>query len=170
MTEAYFLGNAPSIIFNPFGANAQSFTYYYFSGKSGFTSPFWSRAQSQAIDEATYPAARWLIDYGRSYNTSPETDDTGDGVPLLMAHALNLNPNDTLTTQLPEVIITGSTMNMTFYGQKAGIAYRVETSKNLKDWTETGVTVSQPNNEGFRTAAVTGADDCGFIRLSVDFE
>ncbi len=59
----------------------------------------------------------------------------GDGVTLLMAYALNLNPNLNLRRQLPRPILThDATLRINFFAAAAGISYTVQTSTDLKKY------------------------------------
>ena len=47
------------------------------------------------IDERACPAAPWLVSHGLPYDTDLNQDLNGDGVTLLMAYALGLDPKQT---------------------------------------------------------------------------
>ena len=50
------------------------------------------------INEAVYPAASWLLKINLPYDTSLQQDLDGDGVSLLLAYALNLDPRLNLSS------------------------------------------------------------------------
>jgi hypothetical protein len=92
-------------------------------------------------------------------------DLNGDGVSLLMAFALNLDPRLHLQSSLPAPVLDGDTLNMSFHAASPGITYSVETSIDLKNWGTTGVTMSGPDNQ--RTASVLMDLHHRFLRLVV---
>lgn len=80
LTRAVFLGDAPSMPYDvddgyPFYANAPAFTIYSLSSRMGFTtltwnfnSPFGPKIPSMKINEATFPAASWLLTHELWYD------------------------------------------------------------------------------------------------------
>ena len=80
-----------------------------------------------------------MLTHGLDYNAPIHQDLNDDGVSLLMAYALDLDPNRNLTASVPNTILDVSKFTMEFYGASAGITYRVEASKNLVDWSDTGI-------------------------------
>jgi uncharacterized repeat protein (TIGR02543 family) len=52
LTSALFSGNAPSMDWGVFDLTANDFTVYYFSGRTGFTSPTWLGYPAVAMDPA----------------------------------------------------------------------------------------------------------------------
>lgn len=167
LTRFTFMGDAPAVGIAAFESVGSGFTFYYLSGSSGFTSPTWSGHPSVMIDENQYPAASWLLTHHMDYDTGLNQDLNSDGVSLLMAYALNLNPNIRLTGDLPQVIVSGSSMNMTFYGLAQGVSYRVETSENLIDWDDSDVIRSNPDASGLVTAMADVEASNAFMRLVV---
>ena len=119
------------------------------------------------IDLSSNPAAPWLLESGFAYNENLHLDMNADGVSLLMAYALNLNPNDRLTNRLPKAELDSTTLSIEYYSGSAGVTYRVETSKNLNTWVTTDVTVSDPDANGILTASIPRGEVCGFLRLVV---
>ena len=67
------------------------------------------------IDEATYPAASWLLAHGLWYDTDLHQDPDGDGVSLLMAYALDLDPRLNLQGSLPVSVRNGNTLSLSFH-------------------------------------------------------
>ena len=119
------------------------------------------------INEATYPAASWLLAHGLSYDTDLHQDPDGDGVTLLMAYALDLDPRHNLQGSLPVPVLDGSTLSLSFHATSPGITYRVETSTDLTHWTTTGVTQSAPGADDRSTATVLRDSPDRFLRLVV---
>jgi len=167
LSAAYFSGDAPSLGPGAFTDTAPGFAIYYLSGSTGFTSPPWTGFTAVSIDESMYPAALWLLTHGYDYTTNLEQDLNGDGVELLMAYALNLNPHDNLTGQMPQVVMSPGMMSMTFYGESAGVIYQVGASSDLINWSTIGVTTSPPDVDGLRTASKVKDGPAEFMRLSV---
>jgi len=168
LTAAYFLGDAPTLGYGPYGTPLGSgVIIYYLSGSSGFTSPTWQGYPSQMIDEASYPAAGWLLSHQLAYDTDLQLDLNGDGVELLMAYALNLDPNQNLAGSLPQAVVGEETLGITFYAAAPGITYTVKTSVDLETWTTEGVTLSDPDPTGNRTATVDLSPPGRYLRLEV---
>ena len=165
LIRALFLGNAPpEVESGPFRFTALGFTIYYLSSRTGFSSPTWKGYPATRIDETTYS---WLLRYGLQYETTLQTDPDGDGVNLLMAFALDLDPTIPQRRQLPVPVLAGNTLSLSFPANKPGLTYRAETSTNLTRWTSTGVTQSAPGPDGRSTASVPLDAPSRFLRLVV---
>ena len=119
------------------------------------------------IDTSIYPATSWLLEFNHSYDTNLNQDLNGDGVSLLMAYGLDLNPNERLTDSLPKAELDSTTLSMKYYAGSAGVTYRVEASKDLNTWETAEVTVSDPDANGVLTASIDRDEVCGFLRLVV---
>ncbi|MFK7911782.1 MAG: leucine-rich repeat domain-containing protein [Akkermansiaceae bacterium] len=166
LAATYFAGNAPADGINMFEGVALGHTIYYLDTSTGFSGS-WSFLAPQAINTVTYPAASWLLNAYIIYDTPLSQDLNSDGVSLLMAYALNLDPHERLTNKLPKVVFSSTKLELTHYIGRAGVTYHVETSKNLVDWVETGVTTTAPDINGMVTASINRDQDCGFLRLVV---
>ena len=168
LKSAVFQGNAPaSFGILVFQNTAPGFTVYYFTNRTGFTSPVWQGYPSIGIDPAVWPAATWLQAHGLAYNTNLQQDPDGDGVSLRMAYALNLDPRQNLPSRLPAPVLGEDSLSIRFYAGTPGMTYQVETSRNLTQWTTTGVTLSALDAENKRTASVPRDADDRFLRLVV---
>ncbi len=77
--------------------------------RTGFTSPHWNGYPTIMINPVTQPAAAWLLAHGQAYNANLATDANRDGVSLLMAYALNLDPQLNLSGSLPPATLQGDT-------------------------------------------------------------
>ncbi|HLP75553.1 MAG TPA: leucine-rich repeat domain-containing protein, partial [Candidatus Paceibacterota bacterium] len=158
-----FLGNAPSSTYYSFDT---SVPVQHFEGAIGFSSSTWS--SWTVIDMGVQsPIKLWLLTNAFPYDTNMSSDMNGDGVSLLMAYALNLNPRGNLASSMPQPGLSGGYLTITYYAAKAGITYRVETSGDLKTWTTQGVSISPQNANGYRTASVPATDAGRYIRLAV---
>jgi hypothetical protein len=171
-----FLGNLPIIaVDHPLGFSgrefegaAPGFTIYYLSSRTGFSSPTWRGFPATMINEATYPAASWLLKHGLWYDSALRQDPDGDGVNLLTAYALNLDPRLNLRGRLPGPVLGANTLSLNFHASSPGITYTVETSTNLTHWTTTGVTQTAPGADGRSTASVLRDAPQRFLRLLVE--
>jgi len=108
--------------------------------------------------------------HGLPYDSDLEEDRNGDGVELMMAYALNLDPNENLAGALPKAQIDESNLSIDFYASASGIVYAVETSHDLRTWTRESVTLSEIDADGFRRASVPRLQSRQFLRLSVMWE
>ena len=162
LTMAVFLGDAPSLGSGVFGNTAAGFTIHYLSGSTGFTTPTWEGYLALPPLDAS---ETWLLGHGYPHTANLHQDTTGDGVSLLMAYALNLNPNLNLAGSLPAPVLGGNTLSMSFHAASPGITYSVETSIDLNTWVTEGVTMSGPDNQ--RTASVAMDFPQRFLRLVV---
>lgn len=102
-----------------------------------------------------------------SHNTDMQTDPNGDGVNLLMAYALNLDPKQNLSCSMPQPVYTANQMSLPFYAGSEGITYKVEASTDLQTWSAAGVTLSAKDVYNCRTARVDLNDPSRFMRLMV---
>ena len=143
------------------------FTFYHFFGRTGFTIPQWNNHPSVSLNELNNPAGLWLINYDFAHNTNLTSDTDGDGVSLLMAYALNLDPRINLTASLPAPVLNSDRLSLTFHAAAPGIIYRVETSTGLDRWTTEGVTLSAIGADQRRTASVARSGPGRFLRLKV---
>lgn len=167
LKQVAFFGNAPTQL----GAGAFSAaTIVYFRGRIGFSSPFWQGYPAVMIDEAAQPAVPWLIVHGYPHQTPIEQDPDGDGVSLLLAYALDLDPLKQPATRLPVPVLDDVHLSLQFHATSPGIVYEVETSDDLARWTTAGVTMSAPGPDHQSTAAITRDAHRRFLRLSVKYE
>jgi hypothetical protein len=166
LTFACFTGDAPSIGSIAFFSVGNGFTVYYFDGKKGFTSPSWNTYVSVNMGMPT-PFPPWLLTNGFAYDTNLQSDPNGDGVNLLMAYALNLNPNLNLSGDMPKPVYTANQISFSFYAGSEGINYSVETSTDLLSWSTDGVTVYAPDEKYVCTAIMNITSQNRFMRLVV---
>jgi hypothetical protein len=171
LSSAIFHGGAPEIAGNEsaarsFGANSEDFAVYYFDGMPGFSSPTWMGYPALNMG-AVSPWPPWLVAYGFAFDLDPLTDANGDGVPLLMAYALALDPRRQLGPSMPRPQITGQQMRMVFFAGREELVYAVEASADLKHWSSAGVSLSAPDADGHRTASLPINSQQRFMRLVV---
>ena len=113
------------------------------------------------------PGSSWLLSKGLPANTNLESDTNGDGVSLLMAHALNLNPYGNLSSNIPKPVFTANQMSLGFYAGTAGVVYAVECSSDMTHWSTDGVSLSAPDANQVLTATVPRSGPSCFMRLVV---
>ena len=166
LSRLNFSGNAPVMGSIALQYVAVDFTIYYFNGKSGFTSPTWLGYPSVNMGEET-ALKTWLITGGFPYDSNLQSDFNGDGMNLLMAYALNLDPNQNLSGSMPKPLFTAGEMSLRFYAGTAGVSYAVEASGDMVHWSTDGVTISGPDANQNRTATVDHSGPNRFMRLAV---
>jgi hypothetical protein len=166
LMSVVFRGDYP-LLDNNFDSNSQA-TVYYISGKISWERwPIVFGRDTIMINEATQPAAIWLLEHGQTYNASLSSDANNDGVSLLMAYALNLDPRLNLASSLPRTTLQTNTMGLTFHATRPGLTYRVEASSDLAQWSAVGVTQSAPGADGLSTATIPRSGPNRFLRLAV---
>jgi hypothetical protein len=149
--------------------NAIDFKVHYFDGKSGFTAPTWMGYPS--VNMGTPSAVSpWLISNGYPHETDLNADSDGDGVSLLLAYALNLDPKQNLSGRMPQPVFTSNQMSLVFYAGSEDVGYTVESSNDLEIWSAAGVSLSAPDNNKFRTASVSTSDPGRFMRIKVVYQ
>lgn len=163
------MGDAPSVIRNhspgsSFFINSTDFKAYFFSGKIGFSFPTWMGYPAVNIGDYS-PISPWLISNGYSHDTALEVDLDGDGVSLLMAYSLNLNPRLNLSGYMPRPVLGSEQMTLTFYAGSEGVTYTVESSPDLRSWSKVGVSLSAPDINLFRTATLSTTQSGFFMRI-----
>ena len=165
LMSAYFLGTITSYSTGLFSDTNSEFTVYFFSAASWvMTSPTWQERPS--INMGISTASRiWLISNGFSYNADLLSDPNGDGIDLLTAYALNLDPRLNLNGSMPLPLIAGNQLSLTFYAGSPGVSYSVEASSDLINWTNVTLSTLDANNS--RTASVSTTDSRRFLRIVV---
>lgn len=177
-----FLGDAPELAppflgglgepVNTFPRSLKGFTIYYLSGSSGFQSPRWNGYPTRRIEEPFNAEQFWLIDFWlieHGYPPDAPIDETNDaGVSLLTAYALGLDPEGDLSEGLPLPILESDRLSTRFYAGRPELEYAVERSTDLQNWTTDGVQLTDPDEEGRRTATVQRQEERQFLRLRVN--
>jgi hypothetical protein len=164
LASAYFMGNAPSMGSWVYSLTASNFTVYYFNGATGFTSPAWDGYTAVNIGD---PTTAWLQSNGYLSNSNLQNNPSGDGVPLLVDYAFNLNPAHNESASIPHPVISGNTMSLTYFAGSVGVVYSVEASTDLRTWSTTGVTVSTPSSNNCCTATIPMTSPSSFMRIVV---
>jgi len=167
LASVFFQGDAPSI-YDYYGDvffSSGPFFIYYWDGNVGFDGSDWVNYSVVPVDENIYPVAPWLLAHGCVYDESLGQDLNGDGVCLLMAYGLNLNPNQNLAASLPIAELGPDKLSMRFYAGVSGINYVVETSSDMVTWSDDIVNQTTPDAEGMCTATVSRNSHQCFLRL-----
>ena len=161
-----FTGDAPEVRPLVFGVPAAGFRVAFYNGAWGFTAPAWNGYPSVNMGPAT-SVKSWLVRNHQPFDAPLESDPDGDGVALLMAYALALDPNADLSPQVPRPVVSPAGLAMDFHSGTAGIIYQVQTSADLRVWSAEGVTVSAPDAGQIRRATFPAAGGARFMRLAV---
>ena len=170
LATLYFAGDAPTLSSSTFENPAPGFLIVHLADHAGFSEPLWAPHPRLAIDVAVQPAAPWLLHHGFPPTTSLAADPDRDRVDLLSAYAFNLDPHRNSGGSLPVPIVLPTTIELPFHSASPGIAYRAETSGNLIDWTANGVSLSDPDPSGRRTATISRDSDRRFLRLTISYD
>jgi hypothetical protein len=162
-----FKGDAPEIKSNVFYLTASELTIYYLSGSTGFTTPKWQGHPSVMLDESTLSGSYlWLLEHGFAPNTPLSDDPNHDGVDLLMAWALGLDPNRNLAGALPRARLVSNALEISFRASNPDVVYTVETSTDMRNWTSEGVNLSGSSSNPI--ASVPRDAPRRFLRLVVE--
>ncbi|MFT5110150.1 MAG: hypothetical protein ACI9UA_005803, partial [Pseudoalteromonas tetraodonis] len=168
LSTALFLGDAPSTFgVRVFEDAAADFELRFIPSSSGFTEPTWLDFPSKALTPTPTEPEIWLLNNGYPMDTNLNDDPNGDGVNLLTAYALNLNPRMNPGPGLPKPELDSVNLSITFFGGRGDITYRVETSTDFQTWTTTGVTTGAPDADGLRTASINLGPGRQFLRLVI---
>jgi len=168
LERARFLGDAPTLGSAVFDYANPVFKVLIFDGASGFTLPEWNGYPVEVIYEEVESFAEWLLLHGLPSGAEGSEDLNGDGVSLLMAYALKLDPNQNLAASMPRAVVGPTHMTMMFQATSPGITYIVQTSTDLRTWTTDGVLLSPLDHNGNRYAAVARSSPQRFLRLVVE--
>ncbi|MBB5351800.1 hypothetical protein HNR46_002039 [Haloferula luteola] len=162
---AFFEGDAPEEMGETvFDDTASGFTVFFPANATGFTTPTWLGYPAQSLEIAT-ALAHWLVEQGYSPGADPEGDENGDGISLLTAYALGLDPSLDLAASMPQPVWTENGLSLTFTGNREGVTYSAQSSADLQSWTADDVTLSDPDESGQRTATLTSGETSRFLRL-----
>ena len=167
LMHASFTGDAPTMGSNVFELTATGFAVFYSSTSNGFTSPVWVGYPAFNLGDSGTMVAVWLLSRGLAPMTDLQSDLNGDGVNLLMAYALNLDPYQNLSKAVPQPVFATDQMSLSFYAGALGVTYVVEASTDMVNWSSEGVALSLPDANQIRTAVVNRSGTNTFMRLAV---
>jgi len=115
---------------------------------------------------ADMPFADWAAGFGlASGEAGPNDDPEGDGLVNLIEFALDLHPGQSDTHELPEPVMAGDALSLTFAPRDPECTYvRIvgEASGNAESWAST----SDPIDNGDETWTVSTSEN--FLRLRVE--
>lgn len=111
------------------------------------------------------PAQTWLVDQGLSPRKDLHSDDDQDGISLLTAYALGLDPENNPSANMPLPVLSESALGLSFQGSRPDVIYAAEASTDLIHWSPVGVTVGEPDNNGIREVNVPNNESKKFLRL-----
>lgn len=168
LKHAVFMGNPPSMGSGVFETPATGFTIYYLNSLTWPITPEskWLVYPAVYIAAIT-PVFNWLLAKGLPGNSNLQSDTNGDGINLLMAYALNLEPN--AFSSPPQPVLDGNQMSLSFHAGATGVTYTVKCSEDMQNWSPTGVTLSAPDGNQVRTATVNVAGPKCFMHLEVSY-
>ncbi len=95
------------------------------------------------------------------------TDADGSGVALLLAYALDLDPGTNPSELVPQAAVNGDSLSLTYYAGRSDITYLPQTTDNLGGWDSEGISLSEIDANGFRTARFPLSGGMRFMRLMV---
>lgn len=169
LTNAVFAGDPPAMGSAVFELAGPGFAIGYLTSGTGFTSPDWECNPGQSYPAyhiaAITPEFTWLYSNGVPGRSNFLSDTNGDGVNLLMAYALNMDPNQ--RNSLPQPVFGASQMSLSFYAGTPGVSYAVQASDDLLNWSADGITLSAPDSNQIRTGTVQFSGPPRFMRLAV---
>ena len=165
LVEAVFPGNAPAIGAQVFDLAAAGFTIYRPAEATGYDVAPWTNYASGT--STPDPLADWLTANNLPADANLLSDDNGDGVSILMAYALNLNPNLNLRAAMPQTVFSAGQMTLSYLEATEDVDYVVETSTDMLDWTTEGVTSVLNEVTRIRTVTVARTGTQRFMRFSV---
>ncbi|MEK7954416.1 glycoside hydrolase family 127 protein [Luteolibacter soli] len=124
------------------------------------------RAYEPSLDT---PSAFWLADNHYEADTNMDLMIEGQGVSLLEAYALGLDPSGNVAGSMPHPSYqAGSGLSLNFWGAREDVIYGGEVSGDLKNWSPTGLILSPPDANGRRTVVVPPGAPSKFVRLRFD--
>jgi hypothetical protein len=168
LAKVTFEGNAPPTVnTSPFAFTATGFKVCYYSNATGFSNP-WRGYPTEEIRVGD-PFGSWLAGYNLPTDSPLNLDANGDGVSLLMAYALDLDPTENLSAVVPKPVLGATQMSLSYHSAAEGVTYRVEVGPDLKTWSVDGVVVNGPDVNGVSTATASRTGDSRFMRLVVDY-
>jgi hypothetical protein len=123
---------------------------------------------TEVASQVPTPFEEWLASHGMDLDLPLEADTDGDGFPLLLEYALDLDPQVS-SRAVPMHEVVGNAMKISFYSVAPWVRYQPVMSTNLEDWTTDGVAVSGPDVSGIATASVPVSTGAVWMRVATDY-
>jgi len=142
LTNAVFIGNAPTMGTSVFSGAARGFTIYYYYGATGFTSPTWDGYPADAI----LSFAQWVSKYGLTGGATGTPQN--DGVSNQIKYLLDINPSQPMSATdkaaLPSTgmstIVGVECLTLTYRASQttSGLVVTPQVSTDLQNWAAPG--------------------------------
>ena len=130
--ETFILkGDAPISGLSLIGLDALT-NVYYSKAAQGFG--VGSTPAIVDVDLSVYPAAWWLLERKHAYNLDLSIDFSGDGVSLLEAYALGLDPNVDLSSSTPVVKNDSGRFIYEYSADTESVLYDLQVSDDMASW------------------------------------
>lgn len=169
LTRAVFLGDEPTVENLGLWGLSPEFTVFHYDRSLGFFSTIWHR--HPVINMGPFsPVRHWILEGGFDHRVNVADDLNGDGVSLLTAYALGFDPRENLRQRMPPAFLEGGRLQLRFWAGAGGVSYIPETSLDLDSWTTAGISLSEPDVDGVRTASVPADSLTQFIRLRLQHD
>ncbi len=167
LSHLSLLGNAPTLggSYALVGVKP-GFTVQYTPSATGFDQGLWAPYAKIVMGPAT-PQTSWLLSKGLAYHTDIESDLNQDGVDLLMAYALDLNPYQNLSGSLPSPQVVAGNLTISYFAGRSDLIYQVEAWDGTNPWSAENVILGPLNEEQVQTASLTMTGPKAFLRLAV---
>lgn len=163
ITGIRFMGNSPS--WGSSGGTTPQILY--FQGRTGFGAATWN-GYTAVNDGLPTPTGSWLVSHDLPYDRDLSMDLNGSGTALLLAYALDLDPNENPGASVPRAVIDGGFLSLTYRARRSDITYVPQTTDNLSGWDSEGIIIGEPDANGFRTARFPLGGGSRFMRLMVN--
>ncbi len=160
ITAIRFMGNSPTWGSSG-GTNPE---ILYFEGKTGFGAATWNGFTARNLGQVA-PSGLWLFSHGLPYDRDLQNTDLG--IPLLLAYALDIDPDTDAAAAVPDTAVGVNSISLTYFAGRSDIQYIPQFSTTLEDWQTTGIVISAADANGFRTATCPRSGGARFMRLKV---
>lgn len=160
LTAIRFMGNSPT-----WGSSGgTSPQVLYFDGRTGFGAATWNGFT--AINDGQPTATgNWLVSHGLPYDRDLQARVSG--IPLLLTYALDIDPNSNPAASLPETEVAPDSLSLTYFAGRSDVDYVPQRATDLGDWDSEGISISEADAGGFRTASCPRTGGSQFMRLKV---
>lgn len=129
-----------------------------------------ARPQGPAPDIGAYEYglyASWKSSHGFSSDVSAHGDSDGDGVPLLMEYALDMDPTITSALGLPILRFAADRLHLVYTRLRSDLQYAVEASQDLQTWSAAEVDQGGSGSDVSASVPLTASPKRRFMRLRV---